>query len=66
MRLLDYMRAHSLDDRKMAKIVGGGCSIYQIKKWKYGEREPPLAWVIRLEKATDGRVTLHDLVRETA
>lgn len=64
MKLLDYMRQEGIDDDAFAKLVGD-CTGYAVKKWKYGERQPPADKVIRIEEVTNGNVLLRDLVEAT-
>ena len=59
MRLLDYMREEGLDDEAFAERLGE-CGPYAVKKWKYGEREPDASTIVRIERATSGRVGLSD------
>lgn len=59
MRLLDYMREEGLDDEAFAGRLGE-CGPYAVKKWKYGEREPDASTIVRIERATSGRVRLAD------
>lgn len=59
MRLLDYMRNEKLDDEAFASRLGD-CSAHAVKKWKYGEREPDAGTIVRIQVATDGKVTVRD------
>lgn len=62
MKLLDYMRAHGLDDDAMASKIGGITS-HGIRKIKYGERNPSAGVAARIQVVTSGKVTLADLVK---
>ncbi len=62
MKLLDYMRDHSLSDEAMASLVGGITS-HGIRKLKYGERNASLGVATRIETVTKGKVTPADLVK---
>lgn len=62
MKLLDYMRAHGLDDDAMASKIGGITS-HGIRKIKYGERNPSAGVAARIQIVTAGKVTLSDLVK---
>ena len=62
MKLLDYMRAHGLDDDAMASKIGGITS-HGIRKIKYGERNPSAGVAARIQAVTAGKVTLVDLVK---
>lgn len=59
MRLLEFMRSHAIDDETMASRIGD-CSGHAVKKWKYGEREPDASTMLKIERVTDGKVTLRD------
>lgn len=61
MKLLEWMRRKAIDDETFAERVGG-CTSHAVKKWKYGERQPPADKIIRIEEVTGGKVTLRDLV----
>jgi DNA-binding transcriptional regulator YdaS (Cro superfamily) len=63
MRLLEFMRKAVLTDEAMAALIGD-CSPHAVRKWKYGEREPDAATMVRIETVTDGKVTLRDWVRD--
>lgn len=62
MKLIDYMRTHSLDDEAMAALVGGITS-HGIRKLKYHERNPSLEVAIRIEAVTNGQVRALDLMK---
>lgn len=55
------MRREGIDDETFAGLVGD-CTAHAVKKWKYGERQPPADRVIRIEEVTNGQVLLRDLV----
>lgn len=55
------MREHDVNDETFAELVGD-CTAHAVKKWKYGERQPPGDKIIRIEDVTRGDVTLRDLV----
>lgn len=55
------MRREGIDDEAFARLVGD-CTAHAVKKWKYGERQPPADRVIRIEEVTNGSVLLRDLV----
>lgn len=59
MQLVDYMTQHSIDDAQMARRIGK-CSEHAVKKWKYRERMPDAARIVRIEKITNGQVGLLD------
>lgn len=61
MKLIDYMRREKLDDQAMADRLGD-CSAFAVKKWKYGERSPDADRILKIQKATYGRVKLRDWV----
>lgn len=61
MKLLDWMRREGIDDEGFAKLIGD-CTASAVKKWKYGERQPPADRVLRIEEITNREVTLRDLV----
>lgn len=61
MRLIDYMRAHALDDVEMARRVGN-VTEHGIRKVKYGQRNPSLRLAARIEIATGGAVRPSDLL----
>ncbi|MFG1260067.1 hypothetical protein V5F79_22325 [Xanthobacter flavus] len=65
MKLLDYMRAHGLDDDAMANKIGGITS-HGIRKIKYGERNPSAGVAARIQVVTAGKVTLTDLVKASS
>jgi transcriptional regulator with XRE-family HTH domain len=44
----------------------GGVSSHAVKKWRYGERVPRPDAMQRLAKATGGKVTADDFMREAA
>lgn len=68
MKLLDWMRREGVDDDGMASRVNDGLSlddhitVSAVKKWKYGERQPPADKIVRIEEVTGGEVTLRDLL----
>lgn len=59
MKLIDYMRDEKLDDERMAEMIGG-CTAHAVKKWKYGERTPDAARMLKIEEITNNRVSLRD------
>lgn len=61
MKLLTYMADRDLDDSALAEKIGN-CSEYAVRKWKYGERIPRLAHLIRIAEVTEGAVTANDFV----
>jgi hypothetical protein len=61
MKLLDWLRDNDIGDDDFAKLVGD-CTGHAVKKWKYGERQPPGDKIIRIEEVTNRAVTLRDLV----
>jgi hypothetical protein len=72
MRLIDWMRANGVDDEAMADKVRESskneitCSEHAIKKWKYGERQPDAAVILRIQEITKNQVTLKDWVANPA
>ena len=66
MRLLEWMRRESLTDEQVAALVNEGLPTERqirgraVRKWKYGESEPPRDKIIRLEEITNGEVTVRD------
>jgi len=58
------MRREKIDDETLAILVGD-CTSHAVKKWKYGERQPPGEKIVRIEEVTRGDVTLRDLVNAT-
>jgi DNA-binding transcriptional regulator YdaS (Cro superfamily) len=65
MKLATYMDRNGLDDEAMAAQIGG-VSSHAVKKWRYGERVPRPDAMQRLAKATGGKVTADDFMREAA
>lgn len=61
MRLIDWMREANLDDGQVADLVGG-VSGHAVKKWKYGERIPRRAELLRLIEISSGKVSPNDFV----
>ena len=61
MKLLDYMKQHSIGDAELAAAVGG-VSANAVKKWKYGETAPRIPELVRLTDATNGSVTARDFI----
>lgn len=72
MRIIDYMRERGLDDAGFAARFNDGlpaadhCSVYAVKKWKYGERVPDAGRILRIEAITEGLVALRDWQRRGA
>lgn len=66
MRLLDYMQQEGLSDAAFAERFNAAlpadrhCSLFAVKKWKYGERRPDPDGIIRIEDMTAGAVALRD------
>ena len=65
MKLIDYMRERNIDDEAMAAMIGH-CSVFAVRKWKYGEREPDASRMLRIRTVTDGVVDLSDWVDEAS
>ena len=65
MKLLDYMKANSLDDAALAARVGPGVTARAVRKWKYGETAPRIPELVRLEEITGGIVTAVDFLPES-
>lgn len=65
MKLIDWMFDRNLDDEDFAQMVGD-CTSHAVKKWKYGERQPPIDRALRIEQVTKGAVTVRDLIREAS
>jgi len=64
MKLIDWMRDHRMNDSALAELLGN-CSQHAVKKWKYGERKPPVEVIVRIEEITRKKVTLRDFVDAT-
>lgn len=62
MKLLDYLKINGLSDEDFAAKVGGGVTPRAVRKWKYGETNPRLPELIRIEDATSGDVTGRDFL----
>lgn len=63
MKLIRWLQEHKVTDEAFAALVGG-CTAAAVRKWKYGERQPTPATIVKIETITGGQVTLRDLVRE--
>lgn len=61
MRLIDWMRQANLSDTDVADRVGG-VSAHAVKKWKYGERIPRRAELLKLVEISEGKVSPNDFV----
>ena len=61
MKLIDWMRERGIDDEAFAEMIGD-CTPHAVKKWKYGERQPPTDRAVQIERVTRGKVTVQDLV----
>lgn len=59
MKLIDWMRREGIDDEAFAASVGD-CTSHAVRKWKYGERNPPGDRIARIEVVTGGEVGFHD------
>ena len=66
MKLLDYMKSHSLSDAQVAEMIGARVSDGAVKKWKYGERVPRLPEMLRLGEITDGAVLPKDFMPDNS
>lgn len=53
------MRREGIDDEAFAAKVGD-CTSHAVRKWKYGERQPPGDRVVRIETVTNGEVAFKD------
>lgn len=66
MKLLDWMRREGLDDDAVAEKINAGLPADEhitaaaVKKWKYGEREPPINKIVRVEEISNREVMLRD------
>lgn len=63
MKLIDYLKLSNLDDEAFASSIG--CSASAVRKWKYGERIPRRHALKRIERATNGAVTVADFFNLT-
>lgn len=65
------MKERGLDDEAMAVLItqvpdGSTVSPSAVKKWRYGERVPRPAQMIRIQRATTELVTANDFVQAEA
>lgn len=65
MRLIEYMKERDITDERMAELVGD-CTVFAIRKWKYGERMPRRKQLARLREVTEGAVTANDFAGEAS
>jgi hypothetical protein len=59
MKLDDFMKWRNLDDAAMAQLIGD-CTEHAVKKWRYRERIPRSAQMLRIAAATENQVTASD------
>ncbi|WP_278985039.1 YdaS family helix-turn-helix protein [Sphingobium yanoikuyae] len=64
MTLLEFIRASDFTFATFAEAIGETENI--VRKWAYRQRQPSLPRVVKIEKATDGKVMARDLLIETA
>lgn len=61
MHLRDYLAERNLTREEFARIVGAGSAL-TVGKWIRGERFPRHSMLLRIEKATSGKVTANDFL----
>ena len=54
MKLLEYMKSNKLDDAAFAEKVQA--TARAVSKWKYGETNPRIPELVRIEQVTEGAV----------
>lgn len=64
MKLLDYLKLNDISDEAFAAEFNGEISASGVRKWKYGERNPRLPELVRIEEITNGAVTTRDFLSE--
>lgn len=62
MKLLDYLKLNGISDEAFAAEFHGQISSSGVRKWKYGERQPRLPELVRIEELTNGAVTARDFL----
>ncbi|WP_018407903.1 hypothetical protein [Methylocystis rosea] len=62
MKLLDYLKLNEIADEAFAAEFDGEISASAVRKWKYGERNPRLPELVRIEEITNGAVTARDFL----
>lgn len=60
MTLAEYLRKNGLSDEDFAQRVE--TSAFAVKKWRYRERVPRLAMMLRIERETGGEVKPADFM----
>ena len=64
MTLREYIKSGASTIDLMADRLG--VSPHAVHKWVYGQRTPPLAMALEIEKVTGGKVDLASLVKAAA
>ena len=66
-KLYDYLHDTRRDETVYERYARFGqqlgVSMYAVRKWAYGKRRVPDDMKLRIQKITNGRVTVEDLVR---
>lgn len=58
MKLLDYLKETSTEDEACAAALG--CSVFAVRKWKYGERIPRKPMIELIQRWSGGKVAPSD------
>lgn len=64
MKLLNFLKLNDVSDEAFAASFDGEISASAVRKWKYGERNPRLPELVRIEEITKGAVTARDFLPE--
>lgn len=62
MKLIEYLKTNCIGDEVFASMLGNGVTGRAVRKWRYGETNPRIPELVRIQEITNGAVTPNDFL----